>query len=59
MTDKVPAQTEVKQDGRTGGAQKKPYLAPRLTTYGHISKLTMGGQGTGTDSKIAMRMVCL
>ena len=59
MTDKVPAQAKVKQDGRTDGAQKKPYRTPVLTTYGHISKLTMSGAGSGTDSKVAMMMVCL
>lgn len=28
---------------------KKPYRTPRLTEYGHVSKLTAGTTGTHTD----------
>ena len=30
-------------------APKKPYKAPQLVEYGHISKLTAGTSGTHTD----------
>jgi hypothetical protein len=30
-------------------ARKKPYRAPRLIEYGHVSKLTAGSSGTQTD----------
>lgn len=29
--------------------RKKPYRTPRLTEYGHVSKLTAGTTGTHTD----------
>jgi len=41
--------------------RKKTYAAPRLTTYGHISKLTMAFAGSGADiGTMATRMkMCL
>lgn len=29
--------------------RKKPYRTPRLTEFGHVSKLTAGTTGTSTD----------
>lgn len=37
--------------------KKKPYAAPRLTTYGSIEKLTQSGTGGATDA--GMPMACL
>lgn len=48
-TDKLPAQAVVKQDGSAGVIQRRPYSPPSLTAYGHISKLTMAFNGSGTD----------
>ena len=39
-------------------APRKPYVAPRLTLYGHISKLTTGSSGTKNDGG-ATRRRCL
>lgn len=61
-TDKIPAQQVVKEDGPEGGTgKKKPYRSPLLTTYGHISKLTMATAGTGADGgrRAARMRVCL
>jgi hypothetical protein len=58
--DKLPGQEIVKQDAPAGAVQRKRYSPPLLTKYGHISKLTMGGAGTGTDGgMVGMRMSCL
>jgi hypothetical protein len=48
-TDKLPAQGVVKEDAPAAAVQKKPYSRPTLTIYGHVSKLTMTGVGSGTD----------
>jgi len=37
----------VNEGGDSAG--KKPYRTPRLTEFGHISKLTAGTSGTHTD----------
>lgn len=60
-TDKLPAQAVVKENGPAGVVRKKPYRSPLLTTYGHISKLTMANKGSGADGgRMAARMrVCL
>ena len=39
-----------KEDSATGTPKKKPYTAPRLTTYGSIEKLTKTGGATTKDS---------
>ena len=59
--DKLPAQEVVKESAPAGAVQRKPYRPPSLTAYGHISKLTMTGFGTGGDggAVAGMRMVCL
>lgn len=49
-----------KHRGNTGdksASKKKPYSTPRLTTYGHISKLTASGSKALGDK--AKRMNCL
>lgn len=62
-TDKLPAQAEVKAEGPAGAVPRKTYSPPLLTTYGHISKLTMAQAGSGNDigtrSATRMRMACL
>lgn len=61
-TDKLRAQADIKESGPAGTVQKKPYSPPQLTTYGHISKLTMAQAGTGNDTSskaTKMRMACL
>ena len=62
-TVKLPAQAEVKADGPADAVQRKTYSPPLLTTYGHISKLTMAQAGSGNDigtrSARMMRMACL
>jgi len=49
VTSKSPVEAVVKESVPAGGVPKKPYCRPLLTTYGHISKLTMGLAGSGTD----------
>jgi hypothetical protein len=40
--------------------RRTPYKTPRLTVFGQVSKLTQGGNGTGTDGGPAgMSMQCL
>lgn len=59
-TDKPPARTEVKEIAQAGAVQKKTYCPPVLTTYGHISKLTLGGNGSGNDGgAVGKRKMCL
>ncbi len=60
-TDKLPARAVVKENGPTGTGKKKPYRSPLLTTYGHISKLTMSAKGSGADGgrRAARMRVCL
>ena len=38
-----------KEDGAPDSPPKKPYTAPRLTTYGTIEKLTKTGGATTRD----------
>ena len=47
--DKSAEKPGVKATSETKAPQKKPYTPPRLTTYGHISKLTTGSSGNMTD----------
>lgn len=62
-TDKLPEQAVVQENGPAGVAQKRTYRPPLLTMYGHISKLTMSLNGSGTDggtrSATRMRASCL
>ena len=61
-TDKLPDKAVIKENAPAGGAQRKPYHSPLLTTYGHISKLTMSNAGTGNDGSSKWskrRMACL
>lgn len=58
-TDKSTAKSDAKEGGATRVLQRKPYRAPQLTTYGHISKLTMGQAGSGNDSATKKMAPCL
>jgi hypothetical protein len=59
-TDKPPARAGVEENARAGAVQKKTYRRPLLTAYGHISKLTLGGAGTGNDGgAVGKRKMCL
>ena len=49
--DKSTEKPGVKATSETKAPQKKPYTPPRLTTYGHISKLTTGANGSGFDGE--------
>ena len=40
---------EIGKAGNESTSKKKPYAAPRLTVYGHISKLTASGSQAGGD----------
>ncbi len=60
-TDKLPSQEVGEEQSPVGTVQKKPYRPPQLTTYGHISKLTMANAGSGADGgrRAARMRVCL
>lgn len=38
---------------------KRPYVAPVLTEYGSIGKLTRAGSGTVGEGGAAMKVMCL
>jgi hypothetical protein len=56
--DKSTEKPAVKPGAGTDAPRKKPYAPPRLTTYGHISKLTTGSSGTRNEPG-GMRRSCL
>ena len=60
-SDKLKARGVAKESELAGVGQRKPYRPPVLTTYGHISKLTMALAGSGADgsNKATMRRTCL
>jgi len=47
--DKSKESSAPGQTAETEALPRKPYDPPRLTTYGHISKLTTGSSGTKKD----------
>lgn len=51
---------EIRETRDKSMSTKKPYAAPRLTAYGHISKLTAAGAGSKSDFPPGhKRKVCL
>lgn len=61
-TDKSAARALASDSRLAGGVQRRPYHPPVLTTYGHISKLTMASWGSGADGGARaskMRTACL
>jgi hypothetical protein len=52
--DKSAEKPGVKATSETKAPQKKPYAPPRLTVYGHISKLTTGGSGSHPEANSQM-----
>ena len=55
---KLPDQADLTERLQSNPLQRKPYRAPVLTVYGHISKLTLGVGGSGGD-KTMKRATCL
>ena len=60
-SDKLKARGAAKDSELAGVGQRKPYRPPVLTTYGHISKLTMANAGSGADgsTRATKRRTCL
>ena len=58
-TDQLPPKTDANARAGSPALQKKPYSPPQLTTYGHISKLTMSGTGGFADGGMPRASKCL
>ena len=57
--DKSTEKPAFKVTGETDARRKKPYASPRLTTYGHISKLTTGPFGSKADQGAGQIETCI
>lgn len=44
--------SQERADAKPSSEAKKPYSAPKLTEYGSVSKLTMSGGSTWTESGV-------
>lgn len=58
-TEQLPPKDNVNAGEVSPVLRKKPYQPPQLTTYGHISKLTMTGSGGFADGASMRRTKCL
>lgn len=58
-TDQLPSKDDAGAGARSPVRQKKPYIAPQLTVYGHISKLTTGASGKFKDGGRRRKTSCL